>query len=130
MKTVNALMPYQHKMIEQIVNVPKCGLFAQMGLGKTVSTLTGIKKLLMSFEVSKVLVVAPLRVARKVWTDELEEWSHLGGLFRTSKIIGTVDQRIDAKGVAARRDPLYSGACPVPENIDAVRKRVHGFLGF
>ena len=90
------MMRYQEGMAEHIFNVPKCALFAQMGLGKTVSTWTGIKQLFDQFEVGKVLVVAPLRVARKVWTDELEEWSHLTGRFVISKIIGTAEQRTAA----------------------------------
>jgi SNF2 family DNA or RNA helicase len=59
-----------------------------MGLGKTVSTLTAIKQMMDSWEISKTLVVAPLRVARKTWTDEIQEWAHLKGL-TTAKLIGT-----------------------------------------
>jgi hypothetical protein len=57
-----------------------------------VSTLTAFADMNNSFDAGKALVVAPLRVARKVWSDEIEEWSHLHGL-TTAKILGTEKQR-------------------------------------
>lgn len=68
------------------------GLFMEMGLGKTVVTLTDIKKELLFH---KVLVVAPLAVAKKTWTDEIKKWSHLNSL-TVSKVIGTEKERIAA----------------------------------
>jgi SNF2 family DNA or RNA helicase len=70
-----------------------------MGLGKTVSTLTAIVDLINFFEVSKVLIVAPKRVAEMTWGDEVENWQHLNGL-RVSVIKGTAKQR----EAAARAD--------------------------
>jgi SNF2 family DNA or RNA helicase len=90
------MLKYQHKLHQHLEAVPKSALFADMGLGKTVSTLTGLKHLLHQFEISKVLLVAPLRVARKVWTDELDEWSHLAGQFRVAKILGSPAARVAA----------------------------------
>lgn len=87
------LYPYQHRMIQHIRENPSCALWVDMGLGKSVSTLTAIKGMLEDFDAAHVLVVAPLRVARKTWTDEIETWAHLRGL-TTSKIIGTAQQRL------------------------------------
>jgi SNF2 family DNA or RNA helicase len=72
-----------------------------MGLGKTVSTLTAIKRLKFEeFEIDAALVIAPKRVAESVWSAEVEKWAHLKGL-RLSKIIGTERQRKDAVRVKA-----------------------------
>lgn len=89
------LYPYQHRMIDHILENDFCALWVDMGLGKTVSSLTAAKQLLEEFESWNILVVAPLRVARKTWTDEIQQWSQLTGL-TASKIIGTADQRISA----------------------------------
>lgn len=58
-----------------------------MGLGKTVITLTAVKELLQDFAVTRVLVVAPLRVAATVWAEEAKKWSHLTDL-RVVKVLG------------------------------------------
>jgi len=58
-----------------------------MGLGKSVSTLTAVSDLIESYDVRKTLVIAPLRVANRVWSDEVATWEHLQHL-RVSKIIG------------------------------------------
>lgn len=70
------LHTYQHKMVEWIVKKPTCALYVDMGLGKTVSTLTAVAELFRRFEIARVLVVAPLRVALSTWPDELQKWSH------------------------------------------------------
>ena len=70
-------------------------------MGKTVSTLTAIDILMRdNFEIKKVLVVAPLRVAQTVWDAEIEKWDHLKGL-RVSKVLGTKQQRENALAVEA-----------------------------
>ena len=85
--------PYQDYCINAIINHPAIGLFLDMGLGKTVSTLTAIKELkYYQFAVHKVLVIAPLKVAETTWTDEMEKWAHLHSR-RASKILGTVKER-------------------------------------
>ena len=87
---------YQKIAIEKIINLPAVGLFLEMGLGKTVSTLTAIQALLYDyFEASKVLVIAPLRVAQSTWSGEIEKWDHLQGL-RLAKVLGSEKQRIGA----------------------------------
>ena len=69
---------YQQYAIEYIKEHPVTALLLDMGLGKTVTTLTAIKDLMFdSFEVERVLVVAPLRVARDTWPDELRKWEQL-----------------------------------------------------
>ena len=92
---------YQKKAIAYIIEHEKCGLFLDMGLGKTVITLTAIEDLMYNqFEIEKVLVIAPLRVAESTWSTECEKWEHLRHL-KISKILGTPTQR---------RLALYSNA--------------------
>lgn len=95
---------YQVFTIEQIKRKPKIALILDMGLGKTVCTLTALNDLMYdSYEIGKVLVIAPLRVADMTWPDEVEKWDHLKNL-RISKIIGTAKQRLEA---VERRADLY-----------------------
>jgi len=74
------LHEYQHRAIDFIKSRKRCGLALSMGLGKTTSTLTAISDLSDSFIVSKVLVIAPLRVANSVWKQEAKKWDHLKGM--------------------------------------------------
>ena len=84
---------YQAYAIDYIETHPVASVFLDMGLGKTSITLTAISNLLFdSFEVRKVLVIAPLRVARDTWTAEVEKWDHLRNL-RLSVAVGTESQR-------------------------------------
>tara|TARA_R110000787_G_scaffold97665_4_gene201339 strand:+ start:37927 stop:39333 length:1407 start_codon:yes stop_codon:yes gene_type:complete len=90
------LHAYQNSCIDHIIDNPYCALFLDMGLGKTITTLTAIKKLMFDeLEVSKVLIIAPKRVAENVWTSELDKWDHINH-FKASRVIGTVKQRIEA----------------------------------
>ena len=82
------LYPYQLRMIDHIRENAYCALWVDMGLGKTVSTLTAVKQMVEDFDSQNILVVGPKRVVRKTWPDEIETWSHLNGL-TTSKIIGS-----------------------------------------
>lgn len=101
MLTPDRLHPYQLRAIKHILDHKGCALFLDMGLGKTVSTLTAIDKLIYEeLDVSKVLVVAPKRVAESVWDAEVENWSHLSRL-RVSKVLGTEKQRLTALKQAA-----------------------------
>lgn len=93
MLTRSDLRPYQEHCIQHIKDNPNCALWVDMGLGKTVSTLTAIKELMYSFDVNKTLIVAPKRVARKTWDDEIATWEHLEGL-TTAHILGTEKQRL------------------------------------
>ena len=87
---------YQEYATNRILEQDAVGLFLDMGLGKTVSTLTAVDQLLYDyFDVEKVLVIAPLRVAQKTWPDEIRKWDHLKHL-RISRILGTEKQRLGA----------------------------------
>lgn len=77
MLTENDLYNYQKRAVEYIINQPRCGLFLDMGLGKTVSTLTAIHQLLKTQPINKVLIIAPLRVAMQTWPSEFTKWAHL-----------------------------------------------------
>lgn len=89
----NNLHNYQRGAVDHILNNDFCGLFLDMGLGKTVSSLTAIKKLIYDeVEINTVLVIAPKRVAESVWSAECDKWEHLKGL-RVAKIIGNEKQR-------------------------------------
>lgn len=83
---------YQSTAMQWIVDKPKCGLFLDMGLGKTVSTLTAIQQLIDDCEVSRVLVVAPKKVAETTWSTEAQKWEHLHDL-KVVKVLGTEKQR-------------------------------------
>ncbi len=87
--------PYQAAAINKIVTDKSAGLFLDMGLGKTVITLTAIADLIALEEVSKVLVIAPLQTARNTWPDEKNKWDHTKHL-RMSLVLGTADQRMNA----------------------------------
>lgn len=96
MLSENNLHNYQNACVEHIITHPYCGLFIDMGLGKTVTTLTAINYLMNDYcEINSVLVVAPKRVAESVWQEEAEKWNHLKHL-RFSKIIGSAKKRTDA----------------------------------
>lgn len=86
---------YQRRAIDFIKETPYCALFLDMGLGKTVSTLTAFADMLDDCEVETMLVVAPKKVAEATWSDECAKWAHLQGL-RVSVILGTEKQRLAA----------------------------------
>lgn len=87
---------YQEHATEHIIENPYCGLFLDMGLGKTVSTLTAIDTLMFDLcEVSKVLVIAPKRVAEYTWSTETDKWDHLKH-FKLSLVLGSELQRKEA----------------------------------
>lgn len=95
---------YQELAIKKMINTPRCGLFLDMGLGKTSITLTVIEYLMYSeFEIDKVLVIAPLRVAEDTWATEAGKWEHTRGL-KIEKILGTPKQRRQA---LAREADIY-----------------------
>lgn len=86
---------YQSAAIEHIMDNLRSGLFLDMGLGKTVSTLTAISQLFDCLETAKVLVIAPKLVAEQTWPAEIQKWEHTKHL-SVSPIIGTPNQRIRA----------------------------------
>lgn len=92
---------YQKYCTDRIISDRSLGLLLDMGLGKTVITLTAVNELIYGrFEVSKVLVIAPKKVAESTWSTEAQKWDHLQHL-RITKIIGTVQQRIRALNTPA-----------------------------
>ena len=89
---------YQRFAIDFIKGHTNAAVFLDMGLGKTVITLTALDDLLFdSFEVSRVLVVCPLRVAKTTWPQEIAKWDHLRHL-RYSVVVGTPKERVAALG--------------------------------
>ena len=93
------LHKYQLRGVEHIKDNPECALFLDMGLGKTVTTLTALSDLIRYFEIEKALIVAPKRVAEVTWADEVSNWAHLNDL-RVSVIAGNAKNR----AAAARAD--------------------------
>lgn len=92
---------YQRHASEHIIENNSCGLFLEMGLGKTVSTLTAIDQLMFDYlDVQKVLVIAPKKVAEDTWISEVAKWEHLKHL-KISICLGTERQRLEALKVKA-----------------------------
>ena len=87
---------YQKYAVGYIESHPVAAVLLDMGLGKTSITLTALASLLFdSFEVRRILVIAPLRVARNTWGAEIEKWDHLSGL-RYAVAVGTENERLAA----------------------------------
>jgi len=86
---------YQKIATNKILDNKKFAIFLEMGLGKTVITLTAISELVKRKEIQKVLVIAPLRVAQNVWDTEIRKWKHTMHL-TSVKVIGTPKQRLNA----------------------------------
>jgi len=94
MLTRSNLHSYQEKGVKHIINNFNSALFLEMGLGKTVTTLTAIEELLHNeFIVSKVLIIAPLRVSNSVWHKEASNWEHTKGL-KFSICTGSLKERL------------------------------------
>ena len=92
---------YQRYCIQKILVLPSVGLFLDMGLGKSVITLTAINELkFYRFQVSKVLVIAPKKVAEGTWQKECQKWDHLQHL-RVSTVLGSEKQRMAALNATA-----------------------------
>ena len=88
--------PYQQYAIERIIHDSHVGLFLDMGLGKTVITLTAIEALIYDWlAVRRVLVIAPKKVAEATWQTEAQKWDHLSRL-RITTALGTAQQRMAA----------------------------------
>lgn len=87
---------YQKYAIEFIKKNPVAAILLDMGMGKTSIVLSALNELMYdSFEVTKVLIIAPLRVARNTWSDEIKKWDHLNGI-RYSIAVGTATERLTA----------------------------------
>ena len=87
---------YQQYATDYIETHPIAAVLLDMGLGKTAITLTALLDLLFdSFEAHRVLIIAPLRVARDTWPAEIEKWDHLK-LLTYSVAVGTEKERKEA----------------------------------
>ena len=75
MLTKSDLHEYQHKGVKHILDNKNSALFLDMGLGKTITTLTAIEELIYK-KIEKVLIIAPLRVTNSVWVQEAKNWEH------------------------------------------------------
>lgn len=96
---------YQVTSKQHIIDNLKSALFLEMGLGKTVATLTAIRDLMFrEFEIHGVLVVAPKRVASSVWHSEIKKWAHLNHM-TISRIQGTAKQR---RAAMAKNAHIYT----------------------
>lgn len=95
--------PYQQIIIDHILHTPRCAVWAGMGLGKTISTLTAIDILAIA-EPGPVLVLAPLRVAATTWPDEIRKWDHLSWI-TVSPIIGNAAER---KAAILKKAKVYT----------------------
>src|SRR5688572_22354221 len=92
---------YQRHALAHMLRHRYSAVWLEMGLGNRVITLTAIYRLIFDFmEIQRVLIIAPLRVASKVWPDELEKWYHLKGL-TCSRILGSQRQRLRGLSVKA-----------------------------
>jgi SNF2 family DNA or RNA helicase len=95
---------YQRYASDFIEEHPASAILLSCGLGKTIITLTAVQNLLFdSFLVHKVLIIAPLRVARDTWPAEISKWDHLDDLI-SSVAVGSTAERIEALG---RKADLY-----------------------
>ena len=87
---------YQEYAIQRILEQPKTALYLDMGLGKTICSLTAVDELLHDrFQVTKVLVIAPKTVAESTWAQEAVKWDHTAGL-KVTLVLGSRAQRIKA----------------------------------
>lgn len=95
---------YQQAAIEWIYEHPACGLFLDMGLGKTVTTLTALRSIIYDYgDVCRTLVIAPKRVAEETWPAELAKWDHLADL-TYSLVAGSRKDRLAALDTGADLD--------------------------
>lgn len=83
---------YQPPVIEHILRVPRCAIWAGMGLGKTVSSLTALDAMFLAGEDRPALVLSPLRVARTTWPEEARKWKHLRHI-SVAPIVGSESER-------------------------------------
>ena len=103
---------YQAHCIRRILEVKKVGLFLDMGLGKTVTTLTAIRELKYNrFQVRKVLIIAPKKVAEGTWSREKDKWEHTK-ILRVSKVLGSQAKRVRALNTPADLYTTSRSICP------------------
>lgn len=86
---------YQKTAIQHIIDNPRAGIFMDLGLGKTISTLTVINGLMHDFEIAKTLIIAPKLVAEQTWPAEIAKWNHTKHL-KVSVMSGSPARRLKA----------------------------------
>ena len=86
---------YQEVALQHLLDLPRAGLWMPMGGGKSVTTLTALEHLAVVENVYPALVLAPLRVAKTTWPDEIAKWEHTKHL-RVVPIVGTAKERLNA----------------------------------
>ena len=92
---------YQSYCFNRIIDTKKVGLYIDMGLGKTVTTLSAVKDLKYNrLLVRKILVIAPKKVAESTWSKEKDKWDHTK-MLRVSKVLGSTAKRIQALNTPA-----------------------------
>jgi SNF2 family DNA or RNA helicase len=89
------LREYQHLIVRHITRHKRCNVYVPMGMGKSISTLTALEDINLLTDVYPVLILAPLRVAKSTWPNEIRDWTHTKHL-RCSPIIGDVASRLHA----------------------------------
>lgn len=92
--------PYQSAAIDWVMTHPYCGLLLDMGLGKSVITLTAISQLIDSLDIRRALVIAPARVAETTWTTEAAKWDHL----RHLKVVALTGEKYQRKRLLEEAD--------------------------
>jgi hypothetical protein len=95
MRQRSDLYRYQRHAVDFVKSRKNCALWVDMGLGKTVSTLTAFADLQDEMQAHRALVIAPKRVARKVWSDEIQAWEHLSHL-KVVRVVGDAKQCFEA----------------------------------
>lgn len=112
---------YQRKAMDWVYAVKRCGLFLDMGLGKTISTLTAVDRLMFEdYTVRTVLVIAPKRVAEDTWPDEVKKWTHLQHL-KVSVIAGDPKKR--KKALEQQADIYVIGRDNIHWLVDLLGKK-------
>lgn len=93
---------YQQFAINKIISINNLALWLDMGLGKTVITLTAVLDLLFNrFQISKVLIIAPKKVAENTWQSEIAKWDHTKNSLKYSTVLGSPAKRIKALNTPA-----------------------------
>jgi SNF2 family DNA or RNA helicase len=95
--SADLIQPYQHRWAEFCYENPYCAGWIDMGLGKTVSTLMGLQQMYDDFEAAHTLIIAPVRVARKTWTDEMAKWDHDFELQKILRVSGATGKENEAR---------------------------------
>src|SRR5262245_13854764 len=114
---------YQEAITEHILDQPRLAVWAGMGMGKTVATLTAISYLQLA-DPSPALILAPKRPAQSTWPDEVSKWDHLRHL-RVSLVLGSAEQR--RKALNARADVYTMNYDNLPWLIETLQATKRGW---